>query len=354
MPSKNLDAGRIKTLQPAEGLFGLLDPSRAPHRFRARTRTQAIGWQKKTRRELARMLNSLRLPAAPFDARTIERVDKGDYVREKTVIRTSAYTSMPVYFLIPKDIKRPAPVILAFHGHGYGVKDIVGLWEDGSERDTPDGYHADFAVALCRRGFVVAAPEISCFGERRSIFKLPPGSPVPGTCHHASTLAFHLGGSVAGLRVHDARRLVDYLKERPEVNTARLGAMGISGGGYQTFYSSCVDTRIKAAVISGYYSTYRDSILDMDHCDCNYIPGLHVFGEMYDLVGLIAPRPVLIEAGQQDPIFPIAAVKKSVRRARDVYRVFGSSDGIRTDYFEGRHRINGDAAYAFLVDQLGG
>ena len=44
------------------------------------------------------------------------------------------------------------------YGHGYGVKDIVGLWESGAERDTPDGYHKDFGIELCRRGFAVAAP----------------------------------------------------------------------------------------------------------------------------------------------------------------------------------------------------
>ena len=41
---------------------------------------------------------------------------------------------MPFYLLLPKDLTRPLPVVLALHGHGYGVKDIVGLWEDGRER----------------------------------------------------------------------------------------------------------------------------------------------------------------------------------------------------------------------------
>ena len=41
----------------------------------------------------------------------------------------------------------------------------------------------------------------------------------------------------------------------------RIGKMGISGGGMHTFFSTALDTRIKACVISGYYSTFRDSIL---------------------------------------------------------------------------------------------
>jgi dienelactone hydrolase len=270
-----------------------------------------------------------------------------------------AHALMPVYILVPKQGLRPFPVVVAFHGHGYGAKDIVGLWEDGEERDTPDGYHKDFGVALCRRGFAVAAPEISCFGERQTDFSYlntTIGQEPPDTCTHTAMLAFHLGGSVVGLRVHDGKRLIDYLearqKESQDVDVSRLGAMGISGGGMHTFFSTCMDARIKACVISGYYSTFRDSILAMHHCACNFVPGLHRFGEMYDLVGLIAPRPLLIEAGDYDPIFPLAAVKRSVERARDVYQVFDARDQVETDYFHGRHQISGERAYDFLMEKL--
>jgi dienelactone hydrolase len=246
------------------------------------------------------------------------------------------------------------PVVLAFHGHGYGVKDIVGLWEDGAERRTPDGYHADFGLALCRRGFAVAAPEISCFGERQTDFSaLGAGSAAPSTCLHTALLAFHLGGTALGLRVQDGRRLVDYLETRRDLDTRRLGAMGISGGGMHTLFSTALDSRIKACVVSGYFSTFRDSILALQHCVCNFVPGLHRFGEMPDVAALIAPRPFLIEAGTRDPIFPIRAVRRSLARIRSIYRVFGAEARVRADIFEGRHRISGRLAYDFLREALG-
>jgi hypothetical protein len=117
-------------------------------------------------------------------------------------------------------------------------------------------------------------------------------------------------------------------------------------------FSTCVDERIKACVISGYYSAFKDSILAMSHCFCNMVPGLAKFGEMNDLIGLIAPRPVLVEAGRQDCIFPIAAVRHSVERARRIYGLFGAADQVATDYFEGRHRISGRRAYDFLWAKL--
>jgi len=356
MSTKILDPKAHTALQPAYGLWQLYEPQKAPYRFQANTRQEAESWQKATRQALTDTLGFQFLPGASLDPQKIEEVDRGDYVREKLLLQTWQGALMPVYLLIPKAAPRPLPVVIAFHGHGYGVKDIVGLWEDGQERDVPDGYHKDFAVALCRKGFVVAAPEISCFGERQTDFSYlntKIGAEVPTTCDHTARLAFHLGGSVVALRAHDGMRLVDYLETRPDFDTRRLGAMGISGGGMHTFFSTCLDERIKACVISGYYSTFKDSILAMHHCACNFVPGLWKFGEMYDLVGLIAPRPLLVEAGTYDPIFPIEAVRRSLDIARNsVYSVFNSQDQVETDYFEGRHQISGRRAYDFLMQKL--
>lgn len=355
MSTRPLDARKIKDLQPGRFLWAQVDAGKAPYRFRARVAADVRPWQRTVRKALMEQIGFQDAPRVAPAPRRIERVDRGEFIREKILIRTSPWSVMPLYLLLPKRGRGPFPVVLAFSGHGYGVKDIVGLWEDGSERRTPDGYHKDFAVELCRRGFAVAAPEIACFGEKSTDFSAlntRMGQPVPGSCAHAAMLAFYMGKSPLGLRVLEARRLVDYLQTRPECNVKRLGAMGISGGGLHTMFSTCVDERIKACVISGYYSTFKDSILALHHCFCNMVPGLARFGEMYDLIGLIAPRPVLVEAGRQDNIFPIAAVRRSVAIARRVYGVVGAADAVETDIFEGRHRISGRRAYDFLWDKL--
>jgi dienelactone hydrolase len=351
----SIPAARRKELQPAHALWKGYRPEEAPYRFNASTAAEARAWQKRTRSALAEYLGFQDLPAVDPAPRTLHRVDKGDYIREKVLIRTAEGISLPLYLLLPKDPPSlPLPTVLAFHGHGYGVKDIVGLWEDGSERGRPDGYHKDFGVALCRRGFAVAAPEISCFGERQNDFSYLRGEKIPTTCAHTSFLAMHLGGSALGLRVHDGRRVVDYLNGRKEFDTDRLGAMGISGGGMHTLYSTCLDERIRACVVSGYFCTFAESILAMDHCACNFVPGMGDFGEMHDLAGLVAPRPMLVEAATRDPIFPLPAVKRSVKRARENFRVFGPEAGpLETDYFEGRHEVSGAKAYDFLARHLG-
>ncbi len=342
-------------LQPQTALWQGYDPERAPHAFRAGSRSEALAWQEPTRQALREAIGFQDTPRVDPEPERLEIADKGDYTREKVLIRTAAHTLMPVYLLRPHHVQPPYPVTVALHGHGYGVRDIVGLWEDGSDRDTPDGYHRDFAVALCRQGFAVAAPEISCFGERRNDYShlnRDLGSPEPTTCAHTAAIATHSGGSVVGLRVRDSLRLVDYLEGLPDFDVECLGAMGISGGGMHTLFSSCMDTRIRACVISGYFCTFRDSILAMHHCPCNFVHGLGAFGEMADLAGLIAPRPLFIEAGDHDPIFPLPAVKQGVSDARRVYATFDAGGYPEFAVFEGRHRIDGEAAYEFLKREV--
>ena len=353
--SGSYDGDTRLRLQPAYGLWKRYDPDAAKYAFSASDAVGAKRWQRKTRKALSELIGFQDVPKIDPQPRLLEEVDKGEYIRQKLLVRTSGDTVMPVYILLPKGFARPLPVVVAFNGHGYGVKSIVGIRKDGTDRDEPEGYQKDFAVALCRRGFAVAAPEISCFGERVTDFSYVDkelGQGAPGTCKHTSALAAHLGGTVLGLRVLDAHRLIDYLGGREEMDMSRLGVMGISGGGMLTFFTTALDERVKACVVSGYFCTFRDSILALGHCRCNFVPGLARFGEMSDISGLIAPRPMLVEAGSLDPIFPIRVVKKSVCKAEEIYAVFGAEGELETDYFEGKHQISGKRAYDFLMEKL--
>lgn len=356
MSTVRLSFAENPALQPTTELHTLAAAS-ARFPFTATTFAEAQAWQAACRPALAATLGFLDTPPVDPAPEVVEEVDRGDYIRRKVVIAPAAGVRMPVYLLIPKGATGPLPVALAYAGHGYGVYDIVGLWEDGAERWEAEGYHKDFGVELCKRGFLVAAPEIAGFGERKTDYgylNTELGQPIPTTCHNAATYAFMLGKSLVGMRVRDSMRLIDYLTTLPEADCDRLCAMGISGGGMLTFFHAAIDERIKATVISGYYSSFRDSILAMNHCTCNFVPGLLTIGEMTDLVGLLLPRPMLVETGIYDPIFPVATVRQSVARARAICAILGGDPArtIEVDEFAGRHRISGTRAYDFLWEQV--
>lgn len=340
-------------LDPIVQLNAILRQTRRQFAFGAKTASVARAWQKRARAALRGLIGFQDQKKVPLSPRIVKEVDRGWFVRRKVIIRTSAHSEMPMYIVIPKDIPGGLPCVLALHGHGYGARDLVGLWPDGAERYTPDGYQKDFGLEIARRGFIVAAPEISCFGERVSDYSHLGAGRTPTTCHNIATFASMLGGSVAGLRMWDGMRAVDYLSTLENADISRLGVMGISAGGMHAFFSACLDTRIKAAVISGYFCDWRHSILAINHCICNFVPGLMKLGELSDLAGLIAPRQLLIESGTRDEIFPIEAVKQTVRKARRAWEVFGVPQSLQTDYFEGTHQIGGGKAYDFLAKHLG-
>jgi hypothetical protein len=146
----------------------------------------------------------------------------------------------------------------------------------------------------------------------------------------------------------------DWIAERPELDARRVGCMGISGGGTCTQFAAALDTRIKAAFVSGYLNTYRDSIMSIGHCMDNYVPGILNWAESYDVAGLIAPRFLFSEGGDRDPIFPVAATRESFARVKRVYEVMGVPDRAGQEIFSGEHEFWGKEGLAFMGRALSG
>jgi hypothetical protein len=64
---------------------------------------------------------------------------------------------------------------------------------------------------------------------------------------------------------------------------------------------------------------------------------------------LIAPRPLLIESGDQDDLFPATAAAEEVAKLRTVYGALGAGDDqLVHDIFPAGHQWHGEQAYPFL------
>jgi hypothetical protein len=110
--------------------------------------------------------------------------------------------------------------------------------------------------------------------------------------------------------------------------------------------------RVKASVISGYFNTFKDSILSISHCMDNYIPNVLKYAEMSDIAGLIAPRALFVESGTEDNIFPIEATRFAVERAKAIYKHFNADDKLGFEVFEAGHSFYGVGAFEFLKKVL--
>jgi len=172
-------------------------------------------------------------------------------------------------------------------------------------------------------------------------------------CQPAAGAALLLGQTMIGWRVYDVMRTIDWIATRKELDAGRVGCMGISGGGTCTLFSSALEPRIRAAMVSGYLNTFRDCIMSVSHCIDNYVPGILNWAEMYDVAGLIAPRPLFAESGERDDIFPIAASRESFRRVQKVYGVFDAGAVVEQETFDGPHSFWGKRGLPFLAKHLG-
>lgn len=307
-----------------------------------RTAFQAALWERIGRRpEKSTPLNIQRGPVT----------EHAGYRREYITFESEPGVVVPAWVLIPEGQTEPGPAVVAIHGHGYGVDDIVRINADGTDRATTQGYHDDFAVELCLRGLVVIAPEVLGFGRRRELAEQQQ-EPGRSSCWYPSLWGIMQGKPLIGRRVWDTLRTLDVLTMRPEVDSNRIGLMGISGGGMVALFTAALESRFQAVVISGYLSNFRDSVLSIQHCLCNYVPGILQDAEMYDIAALVAPRPLLLEAGTRDTIFPLAAVEEAYGHLERVYTEWGASDRLDIDVFEGDHRISGAKSYDFLFEWL--
>jgi poly(3-hydroxybutyrate) depolymerase len=192
----------------------------------------------------------------------------------------------------------------------------------------------DFAVQAVAKGWAALAMEQRAMGECGS---KPDGHP---NCNHPALQAILLGRTLIGERCHDVSCALDMVEEHfPMIDRERIFMTGNSGGGTTTIYATALDTRIKAAMPSCALCGYFASIGAMQHCPCNYIPGIMKHFDMGDLVALAAPRPYVAVNGVSDASFPVESAKEQVTVGRVVYEALGAGDKLRHVIGDGGHRF---------------
>jgi len=319
--------------------------------FQARTRDDAEAWQRTLHTKLTELLGQFPAERSPLHPVILETRSFSGYRREKVVFDSRPGLSMLAYVLVPPSARTPIPAVICVPGHGRGVDDIVGIDEQGHDRTDKSGYQHDFAIQAAEAGMAAVAIEPMGFGCRRDALNARQGLSHKG-CEPVAGGALMVGQTLIGWRVWDVIRTLDYIASRPDLDSNRVGCMGISGGGTATLFAAALEPRIRAAMVSGYLNTFRDSVGSLAHCVDNYVPGILNWAEMHDIAGLIAPRALFVESGEKDNIFPIQASIESFNKVRDIYSVFGAADRIEQEVFPGEHSFWGKRGVPFLARQL--
>jgi dienelactone hydrolase len=319
--------------------------------FQATSAAQAEEWQNRLRAKVTELIGGFPQQRAPLNAQTLEVRDFPTYRREKFVFQSRPGLFVLGYLLTPSKGQAPHRAMICLPGHGRGVDDIVGIDDKGQPRTDKAGYQHDFALQVVEHGMAAVAIEQLAFGCRRDE-KARAHNLGTSSCQPAAGAALLLGETMVAWRVYDVMRTIDWIETRPEIDAKRVGCMGISGGGTITTFASALEPRIRAAMISGYLNTFRDSVFSIPHCIDNYVPGILEWCEMYDVAGLIAPRPLFSEGGEKDDIFPVATTRASFERVKKVYAVFGKPELAEQEIFDDEHTFYGKGGLPFLAEHL--
>ena len=270
----------------------------------------AAAWEVRRRDLRAWLMTRLNLQedTTPIDLqvhRTLPRngyrIDLVSYASGSPAIRVTAACYIP-------DGPGPFPAVLNLHGHWPQGKQAARVQERGH--------------VLAQNGFVVLSPDVPGSGERSF-----------GEAEHryhggaAGAGLYLIGDSLTGWQVRDNRRSIDVLAAMPCVDPDRIGVTGASGGGNQTMWIAACDDRVKACVPVVSVGTF-EAYVTTRNCICETLPGGLARMEEWELLGLVAPKPMLLLNAYKDssPAFGAEPATRTTQALRDLYALWQADD----------------------------
>src|SRR5271170_7558558 len=284
------------------------------------TRTQAEARQREVRKKLLALIGTFP-EKTPLNPKSFGTTQADGFRIEKILYESQP--NFPVTALLylpdakPNAPQQKLPAIVVSPGHGF----------TGKVTDYA------FASAFARNGFAVLSYDPIGQGER---LQYPDPADPSKTLLKASTGEHGeaglqpplIGDAPARIIAWDSIRAVDFLISRPDIDPARIGAFGCSGGGTMTALLGALDSRVHAIAVACYLTSF-DALLpalgpqDAEQSIPNFIgSGL----DFPDWVEIAAPRPYAIISTAQD-MFPFAGALATATEARRFYALFDPASG---------------------------
>jgi hypothetical protein len=277
-----------------------------------------------TRRDFLAMIDRPRVPLA---AKITPQGVQDGMARFRFTFDSEADQHIPGMLLVRSELETDSqhhPVVIVLHGTGGKKEEQI-----------------DTLLALAGKGFIAVAIDARYHGER--------GSQADYNAAIARAYADGKSHPLYYDEVWDMMRLIDYLQTRPDVDPHRIGMMGISKGGIETWLTAAADTRVSVAipcisvqsfewglthdgwhgristVQKGFNSvaktegiTKPDSAFVQKFYD-HLLPGIYTRFDGPQMLPLIAPRPLLVISGDKDPMNPVPGLQLCEQATRPAY-----------------------------------
>lgn len=318
------DDARLGPLKDLNGYFPLAVPA---------TRQEWEARAERVRRQVQVATGLWPMPTkTPANAVIHGRIDRGDYTVEKVY-----FESFPGHF-VTGNLYRPVgksgklPGVLCPHGHwangrfyDVGAQAIRNEIVQGAERFEVGGRSPlqSRCVQLARMGCVVFHYDMVGYADSVQLDHRPGWREPMNTAEnwgYFSPQAELRLQTMMGLQTYNSVRALDFLQELPEVDSARIGVTGASGGGTQTFILCAVDPRPRVAFPAVMVSTAMQGGCTCENC--NY---LRVGTGNIELAGLFAPKPLGM-SGAEDWTREI--ISKGLPELKQLYALYGADDQV--------------------------
>lgn len=282
---------------------------------------------------------------AELNIKEIETVDKSTYIQKLIEYNIEKNERVKSYLLIPKNIKK-APGILAIHQHhgnwDVGKSEVVGL--------TSDTMYS-YGVDLVKRGYVVIAPDIICFEDRKGKDKFNIDRDSKAMYERFKFCDYLVHGTTLQTKtLHDLSVAVDVLCELEYVDKNRIGVIGHSLGGQEAILMEWFDKRIKVAASSCGLSMMQDIIDNMVmHSFYLYIPNMLKYCDFDEIISEITiDRKLIMSSGLKDERHcPLSGIDKIEK--------MNNNDNFKSIRFDGDHQFGNNEKkiiYEYIDDVL--
>lgn len=291
------------------------------------------------RESICQFLN-LELVETPVDYKVQEVTSHAGYRVERIICDAADGDPIPAFLMMPNR-DGVFPAVMVHHQHAgqrhLGKSEVIGLAGDPLQA---------FGPALAARGFVVLAPDSTCFEDRRkhaSGIEPQDGDDLQHFIEMGSRLV--QGDTLMRKVLSDASAGLSLLAHHPQVDNTKIGVCGHSYGGNTALFQMAMEPRLAFGVSSGALCSYaykheHDIALEM----ALIIPGFAAQWDLHHLLACIAPRPLLVVSAKAD---------KFSQDADEVISRAQPNDHIQHDRFSGGHALTQerfDAIVAFLCN----
>ena len=253
------------------------------------------------------------------------------------------------HLLMPTVFEGRLPLCVGLQGHVSGAHLSLGVNKYDYDEVYLAEQHSDFCIQAINNGYIGLAIEQRAFGDNT-------GRETPGgtNCGYIAMQANLMGRTLVGERVWDVKQVINAVESHFSniITMENSVLIGESGGGTATFYSACLLDDFSIYVPGVAVCTFKDSIINKEHCVCNYIPSIARYFDMGDLAVLIAPKKLIVVSALHDKWFPIEGAKKAYAQIEKIYKSQNAQRNCAMIIGEGDHRSYPEKTWSQIKKML--